>query len=348
MNSKELSRPRRPGSTLSAWADRSRQVTSRRATAAAAGDRQRGDPPAVPAPGGGPDGPLLPAVPSERYLETVWRRFRHHRLGTISLVVLLLLLAVSLLAPVIAPYSPAEITGQFHSGPSPEHWLGTDASSRDVFSRLLYGMQTSMLVGFLVTIITTVAGVLLGLVSGYFGGLVDIIIMRITDIVMSFPYLLLVLVAAAIFAPGLWSIILILGFVNWPGLARLVRGNVLALRESSFVQGAIVAGLPRRHILFSEILPNTVAPVLIYATSVLSLSILDEAALSYLGQGVQPPMASLGNMLGGAESLTILTSRPWIWLPPGIMIIVLVVAINFVGDALRDALDPSRTDGPRN
>lgn len=190
-------------------------------------------------------------------------------------------------------------------------------------------------------VISTVIGVVLGLIAGYFGGVADMILMRFTDMVMSFPYILLVLVAAAIFKPGLWSIILILGFVDWPGVARLVRGNVLSLRETNFVKGNVVAGMPLRHILFSEILPNTVAPILVYATSVMAISMLDEAALSFLGMGVQPPMASLGNMLNGAQSITVLTSQPWLWLPPGIMIVVLVVSINFVGDALRDAFDPS-------
>jgi peptide/nickel transport system permease protein len=152
---------------------------------------------------------------------------------------------------------------------------------------------------------------------------------------------LLVLVAAAIFEPGLWNIILILGFVDWPGIARLVRGNVMSLRESNFVKSSIVAGMPRRHILFSEILPNTVAPILVYATSVLALSILDEASLSFIGMGVQPPTASLGNMLNNAQNLTILTERPWLWVPPGVTIILLVIAINLVGDALRDAMDPT-------
>jgi len=158
--------------------------------------------------------------------------------------------------------------------------------------------------------------------------------------VMSFPYILLVLVAAAIFEPGLWSIIWILGFVNWPGVARLVRGNVLSLRETNFIKGDIAAGMPRRYILFSEILPNTIAPVTVYATSVFALSILDEAALSFLGMGVQTPTPSLGNILNGAQSITILTSKPWMWAPAGILIILLVVSINLVGDALRDAIDP--------
>ena len=178
-------------------------------------------------------------------------------------------------------------------------------------------------------------------IAGYFGGAADMIIMRFTDMVMSFPYILLVLVAASIFKPGLWSIILILGFVDWPGIARLVRGNVLSLRESNFIKSDLVAGMPLPYILFSEILPNTAAPILVYATSVLALSMLDEAALSFLGMGVQPPTASLGNMLNGAQSLTVLTKQPWLWIPSGLMIVVLVIAINFIGDALRDALDPN-------
>jgi len=165
--------------------------------------------------------------------------------------------------------------------------------------------------------------------------------------VMSFPYILLVLVAASIFKPGLWNIILILGFVDWPGIARLVRSNVLSLRETNFVKGSIVAGMPKRHILLSEILPNTIAPILVYSTSVIAISMLDEAALSFLGMGVQPPTASLGNMLNGAQSLTVLTSKPWLWIPAGALIVILVISISFIGDALRDAVDPTTKTGAR-
>jgi peptide/nickel transport system permease protein len=280
-------------------------------------------------------------ITKESYLQTVFRRFRRHRLGMISLVVLLVIAGAALLAPWIAPYDPNAIAGPFGAAPNSEFWLGTDQIGRDVLSRLLYGTRVSLLVGFMVTLIATATGVVLGLVSGYFGGVIDMVIMRFTDMIMSFPYILLVLVAAAIFKPGLWNIIWILGLVDWPGIARLVRGNVLSLRETNFVKGNIVAGMPLRHILFSEILPNTAAPVLVYATSVLALSMLDEAALSFLGMGVQPPEASLGNMLNGAQSLTVLTQQPWLWLPPGLTIIALVISINFVGDALRDALDPN-------
>ena len=278
---------------------------------------------------------------NETYMQTVMRRFSAHHLAKISLVILVVVGLAALFAPVVAPYDPDAIVGTFSGAPCKEFILGTDQIGRDVFSRLLYAIRISLLVGILATVISTVIGVVLGLIAGYFGGVADMLLMRFTDMVMSFPYILLVLVAAAIFKPGLWSIILILGFVDWPGVARLVRGNVLSLRETNFVKGNVVAGMPLRHILFSEILPNTVAPILVYATSVMAISMLDEAALSFLGMGVQPPMASLGNMLNGAQSITVLTSQPWLWLPPGIMIVVLVVSINFVGDALRDAFDPS-------
>ena len=280
-------------------------------------------------------------IVSESYLQTVKRRFMHHHLAVVSLVLVALLGGAALLAPVIAPYKPDDIVGPFSGAPSKEFCLGTDQIGRDVLSRLLYAMRISLLVGIMATLISTVIGVVLGLISGYFGGVADMVIMRFTDMVMSFPYILLVLVAAAVFKPGLWNIILILGFVDWPGIARLVRGNVLNLRETNFIKGNIVAGMPLRHILFSEILPNTVAPILVYATSVLALSMLDEAALSFLGLGVQPPAASLGNMLNGAQSLTVLTKQPWLWIPAGLLIVILVMAINFIGDALRDALDPN-------
>ena len=280
-------------------------------------------------------------IVSESYLQTVFRRFKRHKLALISLVIVVILGLAALFAPIIAPYDPNEMAGPFSGAPGKGFLLGTDQIGRDVFSRLLYAMRISLLVGIMATLISTVIGGILGLIAGYFGGVADMLIMRFTDMVMSFPYILLVLVAAAIFKPGLWSIILILGFVDWPGIARLVRGNVLNLRETNFIKGNLVAGMPLRHILFSEILPNTVAPILVYATSVLALSMLDEAALSFLGMGVQPPTASLGNMLNGAESLTVLTKQPWLWVPPGVVIVVLVMAINFIGDALRDALDPN-------
>ena len=275
------------------------------------------------------------------YQNTALKRFLKHRLAVASTVFLAVVIIGALLAPVLAPYDPNKIVGGFSDAPSSKFLLGTDQVGRDVLSRILYATRISLLVGLAATAVSTIIGVVLGLISGFFGGFVDMVIMRFTDMVMSFPYILLVLVSAAIFRPGLWNIILILGFVDWPGIARLVRGNVLSIREMNFIQGDRVAGMPGRYILFSEILPNTVAPILVYATSVIAISMLDEAALSFLGMGIQPPQASLGNMLNGAQSISILTSKPWLWVPPGLLIILLVVCINFIGDALRDAFDPS-------
>ncbi len=278
---------------------------------------------------------------NESYLRSVIRRFKHHKAGYISFWIVTAIALLAILAPVIAPYDPTAISPFFSAPPSAEHWLGTDQIGRDVLSRLLYGTRTSLLVGVMSTLIATGAGTVLGLIAGYFGGALDSVIMRFTDMVMSFPYILLILVAAAIFKPGMWNIILILGFVDWPGVARLVRGNVMSIRNADYVRASQIAGMPKRYILFSDILPNVMAPILVFATSVVAISILDESALSFLGMGVQPPVASLGNMLDGAQSLTVLTSKLWLWMPPGLLIVILVVCVNFIGDALRDAIDPT-------
>ena len=277
----------------------------------------------------------------ETYLQSVIRRFKYHKAGVVSLVIVAVIIVFSVLAPFISPYDPNAINPEFSAPPSAAHLLGTDSIGRDMLSRLLYGTRVSLLVGFLATVLSTGIGVILGLIAGYFGGIADMIIMRFTDMVMSFPYILLILVAGAIFEPGMWNIILILGFVDWPGVTRLVRGNVMALKEQDFVKSSMIAGMPQSYIMASDILPNTVAPILVFATSVMAISILDEATLSFLGMGVQPPDASLGNLLNGVESITVLTQMPWMWLSPGLMIVVLVICVNFIGDALRDAMDPT-------
>lgn len=278
---------------------------------------------------------------TESYLQAVLRRFRYHRAGVVSFWVVVVIAAAALLAPLIAPYKPDAISAAFSAPPSLAHPLGTDQIGRDVLSRLLYGTRVSLWIGCMATLIATAIGTVLGLLAGYCKGAVDMIIMRFTDMIMSFPYILLILVASVIFARGTKSIILILGFLDWPGVARLVRGSVLTLKEQDFVKSSQIAGMPQGYILFSEILPNAMANILVFATSVMALSILDEAALSFLGMGVQPPEASLGNLLNGAESITVLTNMPWLWASAGATIIVLVVCVNFVGDALRDALDPT-------
>lgn len=277
----------------------------------------------------------------ESYFHTVLRRFGYHKAGVLSLIVFCLITLIALIGPLFLPYSPEAIVGSISASPDQAHLLGTDQIGRDILTRLLYGTRVSLFVGLLVTFFSTLIGVVLGLLSGYYGGFLDACIMRFTDMMMSFPYILLVLVAGAIFRPGLWSIIVILSLVSWPGAARLVRGSVLSLKEQDFVKSSQIAGMSRAYILFSDLFPNTVAQILIFATTVMASSILDEAALSFLGMGIQAPMASLGNMLNGAQSLTVLTRMPWLWVPPGFVIILLVICVNFIGDALRDAMDPT-------
>ncbi|GIP52834.1 peptide ABC transporter permease [Paenibacillus vini] len=269
-----------------------------------------------------------------------WRRFKRHKLAVAGLVVIGILTLCAIFAPFITAYKPTTVTDSFGAAPSLQHWLGTDQVGRDQLSRLIYAARVSLAVGLGSIVISAVIGTVLGLISGYFGGWIDSIIMRLTDIFMSFPYIMLILVVASIVGPGLTNIILILGVLGWPGVARLVRGNVLSAKENDYVKAGRVLGFSSGRIIFSHILPNVVAPILVYATSGVAGAILDEAALSFLGLGVQPPTPSWGNMLASAQSLTVLTSQPWLWVPPGLMIILIVLSINFVGDALRDALDP--------
>lgn len=268
------------------------------------------------------------------------KRFKKHKLAVVSFWFLLVITLCAIFAPWIAPFNPQEITDSFSAPPSWEHWLGTDQVGRDVFSRLLYAARVSLIVGVGAMAIASIIGTVLGLIAGYFGGFIDGLIMRITDVFMSFPYIMFILVVASIVGPGLTNIVLILGILGWPSIARLVRGNVLAIKQSDYVKASIALGYKAPRILFKHILPNTVAPILIYATSGVAGAILDEAALSFLGLGVQPPGASWGNMLSNAQSITVLSEQPWLWIPPGILILLTVLAINYIGDALRDALDP--------
>jgi peptide/nickel transport system permease protein len=268
------------------------------------------------------------------------RRFKKHKLGVAGVIIVAIMTLCAILAPLITAYDPTTVTDAFGEAPSLKHPLGTDPVGRDELSRLIYAARVSLSVGVGAILISAVIGTVLGLISGYFGGWIDNVIMRLTDIFMAFPYIMLILVVASIIGPGLTNIILILGFLGWPSVARLVRGNVLAIKQSDYVKAAVALGFRTPRILFRHILPNTVAPILIYATSGVAGAILDEAALSFLGLGVQPPTSSWGNMLSSAQSLTVLTSQPWQWVPAGVMIILSVLSINFIGDALRDALDP--------
>lgn len=268
------------------------------------------------------------------------KRFMKHRLAVAGSIFMLLIILIAIFAPVIAPKEPFQVYDEFSAPPSAEHWLGTDQVGRDLFTRLIYASRVSMMVGLGAVLIYSIIGTIVGAVSGYFGGWVDIMLMRLTDVFMSFPSLMLILVVVSILGPNLLNIIWILGLLGWPSVARLVRGSVLSLKHVDFVKSGVVLGLSTPRILFLHILPNAIAPILVQATFGIAAAIIVEASLSFLGMGVQPPTASWGNMLTDAQSLTVLTSQPWLWVPPGIMIVLVVLAINFIGDGLRDALDP--------
>jgi peptide/nickel transport system permease protein len=274
------------------------------------------------------------------YLSFVIRRFRRHKLAVAGLVVVVLLVLIALLAPVIAPDNPDEIGTEFQAPPSAAHVLGTDALGRDVVSRLIYGTRISLSVGVVSVSLYVAIGILLGAAAGYYGGVVDVIIMRLSDMVMSFPSLMLILVIVSLIGPSIYNVMLVLGLLGWPQVTRIVRGEFLKLRGQDFVQAGRALGARDVRLIFRHLLPNALSPVLVAATFGTAVAILSEAALSFLGMGVQPPTASWGNMLTDAQSLSILESMPWLWVPAGAAIFVSVLCINFVGDGLRDALDP--------
>ena len=217
--------------------------------------------------------------------------------------------------------------------------LGTDNVGRDEFSRLIYGARVSMSVGIVAVGISLLVGVLLGSISGYFGGWLDMVIMRLVDVVNCFPVLFLIIIISTILKPSIYNIMVIMGLCNWTATARLVRGEILRVRETEYVQAAVSLGASDRRIIFSHVIPNVMAPIIVEGTMQMARSILTEASLSYLGVGVQLPTASWGNMLMSANNLATLTRRPWQWVPAGLCILLAVLSINFVGDGLRDAFD---------
>jgi len=276
----------------------------------------------------------------ESYLRVIRKKFFKHKLAVFGLIVFSLIVLMALCAPLLAPQSPYSVNGDFADQPSAEHLLGTDQVGRDLLSRLIYASRVSLAVGIGAVAIYVVIGTILGAVAGYFGKWVDMVIMRLTDVFMSFPYLMVILVLVSIMGPSLLNIILVIGLLGWPSVARIVRGSVLTIKEMDYVKAGVALGLPSWKILFQHILPNCLAPILVNATFGIASSIILEASLSFLGMGVQPPTASWGNMLNEAQSLTVLATQPWLWLPPGLMILLAVLSINFMGDGLRDAMDP--------
>lgn len=276
----------------------------------------------------------------ESYIRMIVKRFLKHRLAVLGLIVFGLIILSAILAPLISPSDPYAISGEFAAKPSDAHLLGTDQVGRDLLSRLIYASRVSLSVGVGAVAIYVVIGTVLGAMAGYFGKWVDMVIMRITDVFMSFPYLMVILVLVSIMGPSLFNIVVVLGLLGWPAIARIVRGSVLSIKEMDYIKAGIALGYSTPKIVFQHILPNCLAPILVNATFGIAQAIIMEASLSFLGMGVQPPTASWGNMLTEAQSLTVLSSQPWLWIPPGLMILLAVLSINFMGDGLRDAMDP--------
>ncbi len=269
------------------------------------------------------------------------RQFRRNTLAMAGLVTVLLLYLVALLAPLIAPFDPiaqGDLVRDSYMTPGASHWLGTDQFARDMLSRIIYGARISLSIGFIAVAIAIVLGSLLGAVAGYIGGGLDSLLMRFTDMVMAFPRLVLLIMIIALFEPSITVIILVLGLTQWPGTARLVRGEVLSLREQEYVQAARALGFGRSRIILRHLIPNVLAPVIVAATLGIGNTIVLEAGLSFLGLGVQPPTPSWGTLVSDGRQNLI--GAWWVATFPGLAIVVTVLAFNLVGDGLRDALDP--------
>ncbi|MDQ7829528.1 MAG: ABC transporter permease [Armatimonadota bacterium] len=268
------------------------------------------------------------------------RLLRWHPGGVLAAAVLAGLLVASLGAPWLAPHDPyAQDYNALMRPPGTHYPLGTDYLGRDVLSRTLYGGRTSLLISLASIGVGTVAGTAVGLLSGYYGGWLDGAVQRVVDVLMALPAIILALALMAVLGPRLENVVLAIAIVVLPGLARVVRGVVLQLREFQFVEAARALGASDARLLLRHLLPNAVAPVIVLATNALSAAILIEASLSFLGLGTQPPVPSWGNMLS-EEARRYFEQAPWMALPPGVALSLAVLAVNFLGDALRDALDP--------
>ena len=274
--------------------------------------------------------------------EKLRRMCRQNKLAAVSAVVIILIILMAILAPVIAPYGESETSlTQRLTSPSAGHIFGTDYLGRDVFTRLLYGARVSLIIGIMPSIIALIVGVTLGLLAGYIGGAVDYVIMRLADIMLSFPSLLLTMVimyTLGRFGNSIVCIFIALSLVGWASVARVVRSHTLSLKETEYVEAARSIGVSNRKIMFRHILPNCIPSLIVLYTLSVPSSILSESTLSFLGIGVQPPAASWGLMVN--QSKQFLFSMPWLSLTPCITIMIIVLAFNFLGDGLRDVLDP--------
>ncbi len=276
--------------------------------------------------------------------EMAWRRFRRHKMAMFGGVTLILLFVYSFGGGLIFSEQAANFTNTAIrlNPPSPAHPFGTDTVGRDILARTIQGGQISLLIGLTAAFLEIFLGVIIGAIAGYYGGWLDSVLMRFTEAMLIIPQIFLLIVMATIFGGSVTMIILIIAFTSWMTVARIVRAEFLSIKENEFVLAARAIGTPTRQIIFRHILPNSVAPIVVAATLGVANAILNEAYISFLGLGVQPPTATWGNMLDG--SYNYIENAAWLWIFPGLLILLTVLSINFLGDGLRDALDPrSRT-----
>ena len=271
----------------------------------------------------------------------VLKRFLKNKLAVIGLVILTIFVLAAVFAPFITSFDRDSIDlMNIESAPNSLHILGTDELGRDVFTRLLYGGRVSLGVALCATVIQLLIGVSLGCISGFYGKWVDNIVMRVVDTVMCFPFFVIAITIAALFGASVWNIILIIGCLQWTGVSRIVRAKILSLKQSEFIEAARAMGLSSFEIISKHLLPNVLSPIIVNATLNVANGILMEAGISFLGLGVKQPQPSWGNMLSAAQSMRVLQYEWWLWIPTGLLVFLSVLCINFVGDGLRDALDP--------
>lgn len=268
---------------------------------------------------------------------------KKNKLILIGMSILITLIIVSFIGPLLLKQDMTSVDlYNISAPPSSEHLLGTDDLGRDVLARLLYGGRVSLLVGVFATMLQVIIGSILGVLAGYFGGIVDTIIMRIVDIVMCFPFFVVAIALAAIVGPSVVNLIVIIAILSWTDIARIVRAEVLSIKERDFIMASKAIGFNNFDIILKHIIPNILSSILVAMTLSMATAILMEASLSFLGMGVKQPMPSWGNMLTAAQNMRTLSSEWWLWIPPGFMIIVSVLAINFLGEGLRKQLDPKK------
>ena len=271
-----------------------------------------------------------------------WEQYRRHLPAIISTVLLASLILVTLFGKWVMPYDPDKVNISISAGiprsPTIQHIFGTDELGRDIFSRIISGARISLSVGFVAVGISLAIGLILGSIAGFFGGNIDNFIMRVADIFMSMPTFFLILTVNAFLPPSIYNIMIVIGLFNWMGIARLIRGEFLRLKEQEFAVAAMMVGNPAHRIIMKHLLPNSMAPIIVATTLAIPNAILTESALSYLGLGVPPPQASWGSMLNASKIW--LDQAWWMWVSPGVLISFTVLAFNFIGDALRDAWDP--------